>query len=47
MKMIEVVEKLDYDLKESMILSNLMNDFPPISKQDAPEVYVIYVYEHF
>jgi len=47
MLMIKKVTKLDTDLKESMILSNLMDDFPPISKEDPPEVRAAYVYEHW
>jgi len=30
------VIRMNTDLKESMILSNLMEDFPPISKEDPP-----------
>jgi len=30
-----------------MILSNLMDDFPPISKEDPPEVRAAFVYEQW
>jgi len=46
MYQVKEFEKLETDLQESMILSNLMDDFPPISKED-PEVRAAYVYEHF
>jgi len=35
------------DLKESSVVSNLMDDFPPICRQDPPEVRAAYVYEHW
>jgi hypothetical protein len=44
---IKEVTKQDSDLQESMILSNLMDDFPPISNEDPPEVRAIYVNEHW
>jgi len=34
-------------LQESSVLSNLMDDFPPICKQDPPNVRAHYVYEHW
>jgi len=33
--------------KESTVLSNLMDDFPPICKQDSIEVQVMYMVDHF
>jgi len=47
MLLIKKVTKLDTDLKESMIFSNLMDDCPPISKEDPPEVRVAYVHDHW
>jgi len=47
MYLVEEVTKLPTHLKESMILSDLMVDFPPISKEDPPEVCAAYVYDHF
>ena len=47
MSLVEEVVKLETDLKESMIVSDLTIDFPPISKEDNPEVLVAYVTEHF
>ena len=35
------------DLKESSVVSNLMDDFPPICKQDPSDVRVNFVYEHW
>jgi len=35
------------DLKESSLISNLMDDFPPICKQDPLEVRVMYMKEYF
>jgi len=35
------------DLKESSVISNLMDDFPPICKQDPLEVRVMYMKEYF
>jgi len=46
MHLIKEVDKKNTDLEESSILSNLMDDFPPICKQDPPDVQAIYVYEH-
>lgn len=45
--MIKIVDKLDTDLKESIIVSGLMVDFPPISKEDNSEVLVAYVTDLF
>jgi hypothetical protein len=47
MKMIDKVDKLDSDLKESMIVSDLMVDIPPISKEDNPVLLVEFVTRHF
>jgi len=38
---------LSTDLKESAVVSNLMDDFPPICKQDPLEVRVHYILDHF
>ena len=35
------------DLKESSVISNLMDDFPPICKQDPLEVRVMFIKEYF
>jgi len=48
----KLIKKEDYkvlstDLKESTVLSNLMDDFPPICKQDPIEVQVMYMVDHF
>jgi len=42
-----VVKKLSTDLKESHEVSDLMNDFPPICKQDPIEVRLNYILEHY
>jgi len=47
MYLVEEVIKLPTDLKESMITSDLMVDFPPISEEDPPEVRAAYVYDHY
>ena len=36
-----------FQQKESSVISNLMDDFPPICKQDPLEVRVIYMKEYF
>ena len=38
---------METDMQESNILSNLMDDFPPISKQDPIDVQAAYVYDHW
>jgi hypothetical protein len=38
--------QLSTDLQESYVVSNLMDDFPPICRQDPPDVRAAYVYEH-
>lgn len=43
MGIVKKFEKLSTDLTESQIVSDLMTDFPPISKQDNPEVLSSYV----
>jgi len=52
LKHMKLIKKEDYkvfstDLKESTVLSNLMDDFPPICKQDHVEVQVRCMVEHF
>jgi len=52
LKHMKLIKKEDHkvlstDLKESTVLSNLMDDFPPICKQDAIEVQVMYMADHF
>ena len=44
MKMIKDVFKLKTDLKESFVVSNLMVYFPPICRQDPPDVRAHFVY---
>jgi len=39
----EVVKKLDTDMKESRVSSNLMENFPPICKKDAIDVQLYYI----
>jgi len=41
------LKELSTDLKESSVISNLMDDFPPICKQDPLEVRVMYMKEYF
>ena len=40
-------QELSTDLKESSVISNLMDDFPPICKQDPLEVRVMFIKEYF
>jgi len=40
-------KELSTDLNESSVISNLMDDFPPICKQDPLEVRVMYMKEYF
>ena len=52
LKHMKLIKKEDYkvlsiDLKESTVLSNLMDDFPPICKQNPIEVQVRYMVDHF
>ena len=44
---IPVVISVDTDLKESSIISNLMDDFPPICKQDPLEVRVMFIKDYY
>jgi len=52
LKHMKLIRKEDHkvlstDLKESTVLSNLMDEFPPICKQDPIEVQVMYMVDHF
>ena len=47
MHLVKEVIRMDTDLQESNILSNLMDNFPPICKRDPLDVRAHYVYEHF
>jgi len=52
LKHMKLIRKEDHkvfstDLKESSVISNLMDDFPPICKQDPLEVRVMYMKEYF
>jgi len=40
-------QELSTDLKESSVISNLMDDFPPIYKQDPLEVRVMFIKEFY
>jgi len=40
-------QELSTDLKESSVISNLMDDFPPICKQDHLEVRVMFIKEYY
>jgi len=42
----DVVVKLESDMKESRISSNLMEGFPPICKQDPLDVQLFYIIDH-
>lgn len=46
MYLLQEVVKMDTYLKESSILSNQMDDFPSICKQDPHEVRAAYMYDH-
>ena len=46
-KNLNMLIRMDTDLQESNILSNLIDDFPLICKQDPPDVRAHYVYEHW
>jgi len=41
------LKQLSTDLKESFVISNLIDDFPPICKQDPLEVRVMFMKEYF
>jgi len=47
MQLTKEVIKLETDLQELSVLSNVMDDFPPICKEDPPDVKAHYVYEHW
>jgi len=47
MGIVKTVDKLESDLHESMIISDIMVDFPPISKEENPVVQVNFVTRHF
>jgi len=40
-------QELSTDLKESSVISNLMDDFPPICKQDPLEVRVMFIKDYY
>ena len=42
----EDIKKLDTDMKESRAISNLMEGFPPIYKQDPLDVQLYYIHDH-
>jgi len=42
----EEFTKLKTDLQESFTVSNLMDNFPPICKQDPLDVQFYYIHEH-
>jgi len=42
----DVYMKLDSDMKESRAISNLMEDFPPICKQDPLDVQLYFIHDH-
>jgi len=47
MYLVEEAKKLSTNLKESTIVYDLMEDFPPISKEDNPKVLAAYVTNHY
>jgi len=52
LKHMKLIKKEDYtvlstDLKESTVVSNLKEDFPPICKQDPLDVRVLYILDHY
>ena len=52
LKHMKLIKKEDYtelstDLKESVVVSNLIDDFPPICKQDPLDVRVNYILDHY
>jgi len=52
LKYMKLIKKEDYtvlctDLKESVVVSNLMEDFPSICKQDPLNVKVLFILQHF
>jgi len=42
----DVYQKLDSDLKESRAISNLMEGFPPICKQDPLDLQLYFIHDH-
>jgi len=42
----DAYEKLETDLKESRAISNLMEGFPPICKQDPLDVQLYFIHDH-
>jgi len=42
----EAIIKLETDMKESRISSNLMDGFPSICKQDPLDVQLFYIHDH-
>jgi len=42
----EDIKKLDTDMNESRAISNLMEGFPPICKQDPLDVQLYYIHDH-
>jgi len=42
----DVYKKLNTDMKESIVISNLMEDFPPICKQDPLDVQLYFIHDH-
>jgi len=42
----EDIKKLDTDMKESRAMSNLIEGFPPICKQDPLDVQLYYIHDH-
>jgi len=46
MNIVKTVVKLESDMNESMIVSDIMADFPPISKEANPEVLMHFVTRH-
>jgi len=52
MGMMKIIERskvivLDSDMIESEVMLDLMKDFPPISREDPPEVLAEYVAQHY
>jgi len=42
----DAYKKLETDLKESRTISNLMERFPPICKQDPLDVQLYFIHDH-
>jgi len=42
----EAIIKLETDLKESRVSSNMVEGFPPICKQDPLDVQLFYIHDH-